>query len=121
MRLASCCHPCTHAAGQSPDAGAAAGTATTSATAATTPTRVALMRDSVAPFLGLSDLGRRAADERREVSRVHDHRIAARVLELFHLVRGRVRQVGDRDRKSTRLNSSHMSISYAVFCLKKKK
>src|SRR6266480_5425581 len=28
---------------------------------------------------------------------------------------------GLRDRKSTRLNSSHMSISYAVFCLKKKK
>src|SRR5690242_21680896 len=27
----------------------------------------------------------------------------------------------DEDRKSTRLNSSHMSISYAVFCLKKKK
>src|SRR4051812_49748258 len=26
----------------------------------------------------------------------------------------------DGDRKSTRLNSSHMSISYAVFCLKKK-
>src|SRR5690242_21490679 len=36
-------------------------------------------------------------------------------------------QIGDLDspqavdRKSTRLNSSHMSISYAVFCLKKKK
>src|SRR5689334_23690462 len=30
-----------------------------------------------------------------------------------------LRQV--RDRKSTRLNSSHSSISYAVFCLKKKK
>src|SRR5947209_13474854 len=28
---------------------------------------------------------------------------------------------GDRDRKSTRLNSSHANISYAVFCLKKKK
>src|SRR5437773_5456122 len=28
---------------------------------------------------------------------------------------------GDRDRKSTRLNSSHITISYAVFCLKKKK
>src|SRR5437868_11856573 len=28
--------------------------------------------------------------------------------------------VGERDRKSTRLNSSHVSISYAVFCLKKK-
>src|SRR2546427_8765441 len=27
----------------------------------------------------------------------------------------------DRDRKSTRLNSSHSQISYAVFCLKKKK
>src|SRR5699024_12284911 len=27
----------------------------------------------------------------------------------------------DRDRKSTRLNSSHVSSSYAVFCLKKKK
>src|SRR5262245_63316863 len=26
----------------------------------------------------------------------------------------------DRDRKSTRLNSSHLGISYAVFCLKKK-
>src|SRR2546430_13346030 len=29
--------------------------------------------------------------------------------------------VGGRDRKSTRLNSSHSQISYAVFCLKKKK
>src|SRR3712207_8237822 len=28
---------------------------------------------------------------------------------------------GSRDRKSTRLNSSHANISYAVFCLKKKK
>src|SRR5690242_21208950 len=33
--------------------------------------------------------------------------------------KGRIHQ--PRDRKSTRLNSSHMSISYAVFCLKKKK
>src|SRR5690242_21102962 len=31
------------------------------------------------------------------------------------------RQTDAVDRKSTRLNSSHMSISYAVFCLKKKK
>src|SRR5207249_8317323 len=29
--------------------------------------------------------------------------------------------VEEEDRKSTRLNSSHVSISYAVFCLKKKK
>src|SRR5438034_7740609 len=33
--------------------------------------------------------------------------------------RGRARR-GSRDRKSTRLNSSHTVISYAVFCLKKK-
>src|SRR5699024_12480091 len=33
--------------------------------------------------------------------------------------RRRLSQLGDR--KSTRLNSSHVSISYAVFCLKKKK
>src|SRR5690606_40914580 len=36
--------------------------------------------------------------------------------------RGRGNDAGDRgDRKSTRLNSSHVKISYAVFCLKKKK
>src|SRR5690625_5389553 len=31
------------------------------------------------------------------------------------------RRSSDKDRKSTRLNSSHVAISYAVFCLKKKK
>src|SRR5699024_12095459 len=35
-------------------------------------------------------------------------------------VRQSSRQHHARDRKSTRLNSSHVSISYAVFCLKKK-
>src|SRR5690242_21319225 len=38
-----------------------------------------------------------------------------------HVVRDVLNAAGDADRKSTRLNSSHMSISYAVFCLKKKK
>src|SRR3712207_6847184 len=33
---------------------------------------------------------------------------------------GRVGTPGDPDRKSTRLNSSHANISYAVFCLKRK-
>src|SRR5438094_10671384 len=33
----------------------------------------------------------------------------------------RNRRIEVRDRKSTRLNSSHRTISYAVFCLKKKK
>src|SRR3970282_723846 len=34
-------------------------------------------------------------------------------------VQRKVQRVGYRDRKSTRLNSSHITISYAVFCLKK--
>src|SRR5690606_41752089 len=39
-------------------------------------------------------------------------------LPLYKLIKGRTRR--SRDRKSTRLNSSHVKISYAVFCLKKK-
>src|SRR5438477_11494505 len=40
----------------------------------------------------------------------------------FHRPRGPMAgEMAAGDRKSTRLNSSHMSISYAVFCLKKKK
>src|SRR5699024_11420688 len=42
--------------------------------------------------------------------------------DLAQASRGRADPAGDDgDRKSTRLNSSHVSISYAVFCLKKKK
>src|SRR5690348_18121291 len=41
-------------------------------------------------------------------------------LKLSHLSR-MTDSTGILDRKSTRLNSSHPSISYAVFCLKKKK
>src|SRR2546430_8443630 len=42
-------------------------------------------------------------------------------LPVFDTVRDAVRATGAtaRDRKSTRLNSSHSQISYAVFCLKK--
>src|SRR3712207_7946490 len=43
----------------------------------------------------------------------------------FRIVDGRITEedvdVVESDRKSTRLNSSHANISYAVFCLKKKK
>src|SRR5258707_6927473 len=39
----------------------------------------------------------------------------------LHWLVGRERRVQPKDRKSTRLNSSHANISYAVFCLKKKK
>src|SRR5207253_8909990 len=52
-------------------------------------------------------------------------RIRALVVELRRLEQERAdrRELlrRRRDRKSTRLNSSHVAISYAVFCLKKKK
>src|SRR5438067_6258231 len=41
--------------------------------------------------------------------------------KLMPTNRGSADTVSKQDRKSTRLNSSHVSISYAVFCLKKKK
>src|SRR2546428_6400180 len=42
----------------------------------------------------------------------------AAILQLYQVL---ARNGAGRDRKSTRLNSSHDQISYAVFCLKKKK
>src|SRR2546427_4424154 len=72
-------------------------------------------------------------DTRRGLSsRPHSHRRIRRLSRKFPcrcplflpsgngwLFLGRSRQ--GQDRKSTRLNSSHSQISYAVFCLKKKK
>src|SRR5947199_7033376 len=57
------------------------------------------------------------AAQRSEQGHLHVlHRLAV-------LVDALLQRRGDRaeDRKSTRLNSSHLGISYAVFCLKKKK
>src|SRR5437879_11251367 len=58
-----------------------------------------------------------------------DHRLAPGFVQLRRDLSGQdvgsaARRVGHdeaEDRKSTRLNSSHRCISYAVFCLKKKK
>src|SRR5688572_31045036 len=55
------------------------------------------------------------ADQHAEFARGTDH--LPELLPALHEARGDVRQ----DRKSTRLNSSHSQISYAVFCLKKKR
>src|SRR2546426_8313867 len=65
-------------------------------------------------------------DGRRSVLcplRVSDHWNPARYPRPATLVAKlhRTSRVTDLDRKSTRLNSSHLVISYAVFCLKKKK
>src|SRR5438876_5417565 len=54
-------------------------------------------------------------DEAPVARQVQRAAVAARGARL------RVEPAARRDRKSTRLNSSHPSISYAVFCLKKKK
>src|SRR2546430_9524978 len=49
------------------------------------------------------------------------HRAWIRHQRLLGSAGDRREQQDRRDRKSTRLNSSHSQISYAVFCLKKKK
>src|SRR3712207_7085137 len=54
--------------------------------------------------------GRAALAQMAAAEIAHHCRLTARLTEL-----------GAEDRKSTRLNSSHANISYAVFCLKKKK
>src|SRR3712207_8065609 len=78
-----------------------------------------------------SELGDFIADEESESP--HDlaksSLLKARMREALNGLPERERMVleyrfgltGGQDRKSTRLNSSHANISYAVFCLKKKK
>src|SRR5258707_8689298 len=46
---------------------------------------------------------------------------AIKALKEGAQIPGALKSSGTGDRKSTRLNSSHANISYAVFCLKKKK
>src|SRR3712207_8653165 len=53
--------------------------------------------------------------------RVHEFRRVGRDAPVPRRVPERIAVFLTLDRKSTRLNSSHANISYAVFCLKKKK
>src|SRR3989442_5636239 len=53
-----------------------------------------------------------------ELLRTHQ---AGKAIQPGHTNSGLYEPKHARDRKSTRLNSSHVRISYAVFCLKKKK
>src|SRR5437773_8877592 len=80
-------------------------------------TMASLVREGKVRFLGLSEAGERT------IRRAHAvHPIAALQSEYSlwerNLEPGIIPLL---DRKSTRLNSSHITISYAVFCLKKKK
>src|SRR5207247_10218166 len=90
-----------------------------------------LLDEIVIPALMAAEL-HQPEDTERIVAWIREHRMAKATLEmaiwdLFAKRDGRslsklLEEVPDRqDRKSTRLNSSHEWISYAVFCLKKKK
>src|SRR3989440_1750257 len=73
-------------------------------------------RSTLFPYTTLFRSGRLPAQARPDDERVRPfERLRGLGLEL-----GAERRL-DGDRKSTRLNSSHDQISYAVFCLKKKK
>src|SRR3712207_7337430 len=58
--------------------------------------------------------------EQLDALRRIDSPTIANAIETFNLRPRVAGYVGYEDRKSTRLNSSHANISYAVFCLKKK-
>src|SRR5438045_7617132 len=83
-------------------------------------------RSTLFPYTTLFRSNRGAADEtvgdRRGVAHARLGRRCVSGLREAHATR--LEDRADRnppDRKSTRLNSSHLGISYAVFCLKKKK
>src|SRR5690606_40530981 len=85
-----------------------------------------LARRQARGFVGLYGLRYRAR-RRTFIYRAAAKRDRARDARCGREARGGVSRPSDRaravarDRKSTRLNSSHVKISYAVFCLKKKK
>src|SRR5690348_17950678 len=63
----------------------------------------------------------RSNDKRKALGRGLDSLLPAKPAAAPITMPGHTGGRESRDRKSTRLNSSHPSISYAVFCLKKKK
>src|SRR5204863_7875685 len=73
--------------------------------------------EAVADLLGLDHLGPAAPLQLT----VWVHNIVKVFMGFEPLQRAAQHGLCLRDRKSTRLNSSHVEISYAVFCLKKKK
>src|SRR5689334_24361428 len=77
-------------------------------------------RSTLFPYTTLFRSERHVVDRRRVEGL--DDGFLAHVAEQRDLLALALRHfaVGAADRKSTRLNSSHSSISYAVFCLKKK-
>src|SRR2546427_9021695 len=67
------------------------------------------------------EVGEHAVDAQAVVGQVFLHGVALVQAGQAARLIAEGEAVHDQDRKSTRLNSSHSQISYAVFCLKKKK
>src|SRR5699024_11855782 len=71
------------------------------------------LKEEFENYVKTSDLSQEEIEEERKTM----------IMMAMTLVPETIHMMGKeiQDRKSTRLNSSHVSISYAVFCLKKKK
>src|SRR5688500_19798074 len=85
-----------------------------------------LRRPPSSPLFPYTTLFRSRRARLRQLVGDVEHRIhVLRLCDLERVHRGLAKRrdsfLEDLDRKSTRLNSSHLVISYAVFCLKKKK
>src|SRR3989454_3753390 len=78
-------------------------------------------RSTLFPYTTLFRSQGRDPAEGGAVADARGHRDHGHGDEPAHDAGQRAFHPGDQDRKSTRLNSSHLVISYAVFCLKKKK
>src|SRR5437773_8596999 len=83
------------------------------------------LHDALPISIRVSFAGRRTGGGTAELDRLQERRRDREAAPPGggepQLLRARERRRVERDRKSTRLNSSHITISYAVFCLKKKK
>src|SRR3712207_7370623 len=77
--------------------------------------------DRLGPLRLAAPARERVRDDGLEVVDVVQVAVLELVDRRVEVARHREVDEEERDRKSTRLNSSHANISYAVFCLKKKK
>src|SRR5690625_5999011 len=82
-------------------------------TSVTTPALVGIEIDGTPRY-------ERLDSHQRDIGSTRSGKSSLLHLKLAHLTRCEDAIVWIGDRKSTRLNSSHVAISYAVFCLKKK-
>src|SRR3712207_7594608 len=74
----------------------------------------------VLTYVGAWDDKQMAAAIRRELLRDGQVFVIHNRVQSIDKAAAKIRALVPEDRKSTRLNSSHANISYAVFCLKKK-